>query len=172
MLDSGLILNILILNKILVYVHTNSWRCFYMDENVELLNYIYQNSEMGTDTIEHLIGIAEDENFKSTLRSQFDEYKMINDITNEKLKEKYKEPKDINAFSKATTYMMINLRTLTDKSTSHISEMLIRGSTMGIVDITKKIKEYSNADKEIVDIANKLLEFEQRNVEECKKYLQ
>lgn len=51
-----------------------------------------------------------------------------------------------------------------NKSPSHISEMMIRGSTMGIVDITKKIKEYDDADKVILNLANDLLKFEQRNI--------
>jgi len=96
---------------------------------------------------------------------------MINDKTAEIMKEHSKQPKEINVLSKASTYIVINLKTLTDKSPSHISEMLIQGSTMGIIDITKKIKEYSTSDNEIIALANKLLEFEQRNVEECKKFL-
>ena len=39
---------------------------------------------------------------------------------------------------------------------------------MGIIDITKKLKEYNEADKEILDLADKLLKLEQNNVEECK----
>ena len=66
---------------------------------------------------------------------------------------------------------MINLKTLANKSPSHISEMLIQGSTMGIIDLTKKLKEYAEADQEILSLANKLLKLEQNNVEECKKYL-
>jgi hypothetical protein len=55
---------------------------------------------------------------------------------------------------------MMNLNTLVNKTPSHISEMLIQGSTMGIIDISKKIKEYTNVDKEIHDLANKLLQLE------------
>ena len=143
-----------------------------MDGNVELLNYIHQNSEMGQDTIEQLVGIAKDEEYRNMLQSQLEEYKMIYDITERKIKESDKEAKDINFFSKASTYVMVNLNTLVNKTPSHISEMLIQGSTMGIIDITKKIKEYTNVDKEILDLANKLLQLEQNNVEECKKYLQ
>lgn len=143
-----------------------------MDENVELLNYIHQNAEMGRDTLEQLLGIAKDEEFKKILRSQLNEYKLIDDMTKEKLKVFDKEPKDIGAVTKARTYIAINVKTLTDKSPSHISEMLIQGSTMGIIDITKKMKEHKDADNEIVDLANNLLAFEQRNVDECKKYLQ
>ena len=67
--------------------------------------------------------------------------------------------------------MMINMKTLLDNSPSHISEMLIQGGTMRIIDITKKIKEYPNADKEILNLADRLLKFEQKNIEESKKYL-
>ena len=143
-----------------------------MNGNVELLNYIHQNSEMGQDTIKQLVGISKDEEYKKMLQSQLEEYKMIYDTTDRKIKELNKEAKDINVFSKASTYVMVNLNTLVNKTPSHISEMLIQGSTMGIIDITKKIKEYTNVDKEILDLANKLLQLEQNNVEECKKYLQ
>lgn len=143
-----------------------------MDKNDELLNYIHQNSEMGKDTIKHLIDVTKDEEYKTMLQQQFNEYKIINDTAEQKLRERNKEAKDINILSKASTYIMINLNTLANKTPSHISEMLIQGSTMGIVDITKKIKEYPNADIQILDLANKLLQFEQSNIEECKKYLQ
>ena len=142
-----------------------------MNGDIELLNYIYQNSQMGKDTLQQLIEISKNEEFKKMLSSQFKEYKMINDKTNEIITKHSKEPKEINALTKASTYISINLKTLADQTPSHISEMLIQGSTMGIIDITKKIKEYSTADKEILALANNLLEFEQRNVEECKKYL-
>lgn len=142
-----------------------------MDGNVELLNYIYQNSEMGVTTINQLIGICDNEEYKTLLQSQLTEYTNINKLAEEKINELNKEAKEINTFSKASTYMMINMKTLLDNSPSHISEMLIQGGTMGIIDITKKIKEYPNADKEILDLADRLLKFEQKNIEESKKYL-
>ncbi len=36
-----------------------------MDSNIEFLNYIYQNAEMGKNTISELISIAEDASFKN-----------------------------------------------------------------------------------------------------------
>ena len=66
---------------------------------------------------------------------------------------------------------MINLKTIIDKTPSHISEMLIQGSTMGIIDVTKRINDYGDADKEILDLAHRLLQFEKDNQEEFKKFL-
>ncbi|KZL89076.1 hypothetical protein [Clostridium magnum] len=142
-----------------------------MNGNTELLNYIYQNSEMGQDTLKQLMVMVEDDAFKKTLEYQYNEYKKIFDISDSNLKEVHREGKGINVLTKVSTYIMINIRTLTNKTPSHISEMLIRGSTMGIIDITKKLKEYKDADKEILDLGNKLLQFEQRSVKELKKFL-
>lgn len=142
-----------------------------MNGNTEFLNYIYQNAEMGKDTLKQLINISKDEEFKNVLHNQLEEYKKIYDIAKEKIEKSNKEAKELNAFSKVTSYIMINIHTLMDKSTSHISDMLIKGSTMGIVEITKKINDYEEADNEIMELANRLLKFEQNNIEEYKKYL-
>lgn len=142
-----------------------------MNGNVELLNYIYQNSEMGQDTLKQLIGMVKDNVFKENLEAQLNEYREIFNISDSKLKEVNKEAKGINVLTKVSTYITINFNTLIDKTPSHISDMLIRGSTMGIVDITKNLKKYNDADKEIVDLGNRLLQFEQINIEELKRFL-
>ncbi|KAB3526259.1 hypothetical protein [Alkaliphilus serpentinus] len=142
-----------------------------MTGNIELLNYIHQNSEMGQDAIKQLIPIVKDDTFKQNLESQFNEYKKIYNKAKTKIQEMDKDAKGINPLSKASSYIMINLKTLLNKSPSHISEILIQGSTMGTVDITKKLQEYNDADKEILDLGNQLLQFEQRNIEELKRFL-
>ena len=142
-----------------------------MDINIEFLNYIYQNAEMGKNTISQVIKIEEDVPFKQQLESQFREYNEIFDITSKKIHEANKTSKGIADFAKFTTYLMISFKTMTKKTPSHIAEMLIQGSTMGIVDVTKKLKEYKEADKDISALANRLLVFEQQNVEEMKKFL-
>jgi hypothetical protein len=144
-----------------------------MDSNSELLTYIHQNAEMGKDTISHLIGVTKDPDFQTLLKSQYNEYNAINNISEKKLHTRTVSAKDISPLTKAAAYLSINLNTLANKSPSHISEMIIRGSTMGVIDITKKINEYSKtADKDVLELAGNLLTFEQRNIEECKKYLQ
>lgn len=142
-----------------------------MNSDVEILNYIHQNSQMGQDTLKQIINIVDDKNFKSMLQEQFQEYKKIFDISVQKLNSLDKDSKGINPLEKISSYIMINLKTLTNKTPSHISEMLIQGSTMGIIDITKKLKEYKDADKDILNLGEKLLKTEQQNLEEAKKFL-
>jgi hypothetical protein len=49
--------------------------------------------------------------------------------------------------------------------------MLIQGSSMGIIDITKKLREYKDVNPDIMSIGQQLLHLEQQNIEECKKFL-
>ena len=41
-----------------------------MNANVEFLNYVYQNSQMGIDTLEQLLEITEDEKLRTYLEKQ------------------------------------------------------------------------------------------------------
>lgn len=142
-----------------------------MNRNVEFLNYIYQNSKMGEDTITQLIKITESEDIKSDLENHLKGYRKILDKCNNKLEELNKESKDLSAWTKITTYLMITMNTMTDKSASHISEMLIQGSTMGVIDITKKLNEYENTMEDIKQIAKELQSIEQTNIDDLKKFI-
>ncbi len=142
-----------------------------MNGNVELLNYIFQNSQMGLDTINQLLEIVKDDAFSKCLQTQIVEYRSINNTAKDHLHQNGYEEKSIGKLAKISTYMSINMQTLTDKSPSHIAEMLILGSTMGIIQATRNIKKYSGADKTALDLMNQLLKFEQDNVEQLKQYL-
>lgn len=142
-----------------------------MNGNAELLNFVYQNSQMGVDTIKQLIDIAQDEEFKKHLESQFNEYKEIHITAKTMLNKNGYNEKGISAFDKIKTYIMINMQTLTDKTPSHISEMLIIGSNMGVVNAVKNLKKYKDAEKDILGLMEKLLKFEENNIAQLKAFL-
>ncbi len=142
-----------------------------MNGNVELLNFIYQNSQMGVDTLKQLIAICEDEEFKKILTAQYDQYEEINCATKKMLIENGYDEKGIGAFDKIKTYLIINMQTLTDKSVSHISEMLVIGSNMGVINAIKNIKNYNDAAPSILKLMGKLLQFEEENIQQLKNFL-
>ena len=82
------------------------------------------------------------------------------------------DEKGIGALEKIMTYLMIDMKTLMDKSSSHIAEMLIQGSNMGIIDAVKRINQYEKeAEKEVPALMKRLLKFEENNVERLKEAL-
>ena len=142
-----------------------------MNGNAELLNYVYQNSQMGTETIGKILEFVENETFKRHLQDQYDEYKKINRECKEMLHAQGMDEKGIGAMEKLTVYLAINVKTVLDKSTSHIAEMLMQGSNMGIIDAIKKLRKYKDADKDNIKLMEKLLQHEEKNVEELKVFL-
>jgi len=63
------------------------------------------------------------------------------------------------------------MNTLINSSDSHIAQMVIQGSTMGITQMTKLLNSKPNADGPSAQIAKEFIYKEQDNIEEMKKYL-
>ena len=137
-----------------------------MNENAELLNYVYQNSQMGVESIDRILDLTEDESFREVLKEQQKDYMRFHKKAREKLHENGFDEKGLNSFEKMRTYLMINMQTLTDQSVSHIAKMMIQGSSMGITEALQKLHQYENdADKEIRKLMEDLKDFEEKNIE-------
>ncbi|WP_290773203.1 hypothetical protein [Anaerofustis sp.] len=142
-----------------------------MDNSIRLLEFIFKNAKMGSTTIEDLIDINEDLKFREELIHEKETYDDFIKKANKLMKKMGKEVKDLSYFNELQSYIMIKMETLKDKSCEHIAGMLMQGSTMGIVQITKKLREYKDSDREVVKLAKRLLEIEEENFFELKKYL-
>ena len=78
---------------------------------------------------------VEDDNLKQVLNEQYEKY---NNIT-KRISELYpeysnNEPHETNALNKALTWYGIEMKTITDKSSSKIAEILLQGTNMGIIE--------------------------------------
>ncbi|MEG0830660.1 MAG: hypothetical protein RSD88_08565 [Anaerovoracaceae bacterium] len=143
-----------------------------MNGNAELLNFIYQNSQMGVDTINQLIPIVEDKEFKTHLQTQQREYETFHKKAKEKLNKSGYDEKGIKAFDKMKTYLMIVIDTISDKSPSHIAKMLILGSDMGVTEGITKIRKYEGqVEESIVKLMEQLKDFEENNIQRLQNFL-
>ncbi|MEY8676080.1 hypothetical protein [Thomasclavelia cocleata] len=142
-----------------------------MNDDVKLLNFIYQNSQMGVETIDQLEKIVEDKNFKRYLKEKYEGYCKIHKDAKEKLNSHGYDEKGISSFEKLRTYLMINMQTLTDKSTTHIAEMMMIGSTMGIVSAIRNLNDYSNANNDIIKLMETLKAFEEKSYHDLQVFI-
>ena len=137
-----------------------------MSADAEMLNFVYQNSQMGVETLNQLLPMIDNEAFKKRIEAQ------LKEEAKELLNRHGYDEKGIGALEKIMTYLMIDMKTLMDKSSSHIAEMLIQGSNMGIIDAVKRINQYEKeAEKEVTALMKRLLKFEENNVERLKDAL-
>ena len=143
-----------------------------MSADAEMLNFIYQNSQMGVETLNQLIPMIDNEAFKKRIEAQLKEYEQIHEEAKKLLNRHGYDEKGSGALEKIMAYLMIDMKTLMDKSSSHIAEMLIQGSNMGIIDAVKRINQYEKeAEKEVTALMKRLLKFEENNVERLKEAL-
>ena len=135
-----------------------------MSADAEMLNFIYQNSQMGVETLNQLIPMIDNEAFKKRIEAQLKEYEQIHEEAKKLLNRHGYDEKGIGALEKIMAYLMIDMKTLMDKSSSHIAEMLIQGSNMGIIDAVKRINQYEKeAEKEVTALMKRLLKFEEKD---------
>ena len=76
-----------------------------------------------------------------------------------------------SAMAKLNTKVSIGMKTITDKSTRNLAEMLTQGSGMGVVDCIKSQKDYPDAAPGSKRLMQKLQDFEEDNRLKLEQYL-
>lgn len=145
-----------------------------MNENNELLEYIYQNASMGVKSCTTLINILnnKDNKIKKIVEGELKGYEEFLKKVKKLLKKNKIEPKDKGIMTDIMSKLGMNMELMKDNSDARIADMLTKGFTMGNVDISKKIDRFQdNADKDILKLAKELLDFGQKNIELLKPYL-
>lgn len=142
-----------------------------MIHEIELLNQIHQNADMGRDSIRHIIKLSDDVEFLHALNSQLDEYERAYDKSENLLKDLNAQPEDASPMAKTMSRVTSTMKSLINPSTSKLAEMMIEGGTMGVTNLTKQIKAYGGSRQDILDLAKQQLRIEEQNIEEMKKYL-
>ena len=140
-------------------------------QNMELLQYVYQNVKMGEDNIRTLLPAVKDAELKTHLHKQMSGYGKFSNQAEEEIYRRNGQPKENSVMAKMAARMGVKMKTMQEHSPTRIAEMTIQGSTMGVVDMTKRLKEYTCASDEVRALAQKLLETEQQNIETMKGFL-
>ena len=145
-----------------------------MNENNELLEFIYKNSSMGVKSCTTLINIlnGKDNKIKKIVEGELKGYENISKKASKLLKKHKIEPKEIGIVADISSKINMNMEMMKDNSDARVADMLIKGFTMGNVDISKKIDRFSkDVDKDILDLAKELLKFGEKNIELLNPYL-
>ena len=145
-----------------------------MNENIELLEYIYENAEMGVYTTTCLINKLENKEnkIKHVLESELKEYEKHMSESQKILQRNDVEPNGSNMMIKMSSDIGITIETIKDNSDVAMAQMLIQGMTMGTTDIESKIKKYKlTCDKSIIKMAKKYLKFQENEIEKLKSFM-
>ena len=141
------------------------------DYNVKAVNDTYKNAHIAMQSISDLLPEVKDEGLKKELNSEYKGYEThINDIS-AFMKTHKLEPKDINMFKKAIMKGSIKMKTIFDDSKNQIADMMLKGTTMGINELTQMINEKDNLDENVCVLVTDLLKTEENYEKRLRKYL-
>lgn len=140
-------------------------------QDLDLLNRIYQDAQIGMQSIDKVLKKSTNENLNKLLRKQFEEYSKFADRCETIAMTADEEIKDNGIFKKFKQTAMIYFSLWTDKSNRHIVEMMITGTVMGIIDCIKAKNDIIAKDENINQLVVEFLKMQEDFYEKLKKLL-
>ena len=141
-------------------------------QSEEILAEIYRNAELALQSIADILPQVDDQQVKDELHEQYEEYEKFSARAAQIAKERDIEVKGPNVFKKAMMWGSIKMSSLTDNSRSHIAEMMLQGTVMGISALRSSEGEtYQDASDEIVKLLHEMIEAEERFEKKWKEFL-
>lgn len=141
---------------------------------MEFVNYVYEVSYMGKQSLETLLKTIQDKDnkIKSDTEYILKGHEHFIKETKSILKKNKQEIKNPSMMAKMGSWMGIKMEVGKDNSDSRIADMIIRGLTMGLLELDKKIDNFDNKIKnDIKSLAKELRKFQSESIELLKKYL-
>lgn len=141
------------------------------EKNVNVLDELNKGCCMGMDAMEFIMEKVTEKDFKSLLEKQYADYKKIHDKINELYPEySSKEPHETSKANKVMTWYSIQMKTITDSTTSKLAELLLQGTNMGIIE-GRKLLNHKDTDKDVEKLIDEYVKMQEVCVEKLKKFL-
>ena len=141
------------------------------NDNLSLLEAVVQNTEMGKNTLEQIVPMTDDVQFKAELLRERNIYRELNQEAHTAIEACGGTAQGQSAMAKLNTRMGIGMKTLTDKSTRNLAEMLSEGSSQGVMVCIKSQKDYPDAAPGSKRLMQKVQDFEEDNRIRLERFL-
>ncbi len=140
-------------------------------QEIKVYREIQRNTDMAMKAIDTLSDKVYDDQLALQISRQSLKYSELHNEAVKALLDARAEPYRGNYLSDIMLKTGIHYNTLLNTSTSHIAEMMIRGSNNGIVDMEKTLKHNEEAGEKTVSLARALIDLEEKNIARLKDYL-
>ena len=138
---------------------------------INVLDELNKGACMGKDAIHFILDKVKDDQLRGELNNQYEKYNEISDKINN-IYSKYNDdkPHETTVINKAMTWYGIEMKTLTDDSTSKIAELLMQGTNMGIIEGRRLLND-KETNEEINSLVQEYVDMQEKAVEKLKQFL-
>lgn len=139
--------------------------------DLAVLNEVSRIAHMGMSSISFLTNRIYDIEMKKMLVAMYSQYSNILSQVNEHF-EKYGEvPSDTSLFARMMSFCGIKKDLYRDNTTSHIAEMMIQGTLMGVIEVQKILNANLDLRESTKDLLKKFNKFQRENIDKLNAYL-
>lgn len=142
-----------------------------MNTNEEMLEFLYKSASMSVDTTARVLKKTRDGALRRELSSQINGYKQFADNATRELKNHGMTPQDNGTMTKLMTNMGIEFNTMVDSTSSHIAELMINGTNMGIIKLNKHLNRNKDLKAETTAMCQNLIAYQKSNINKLEPYL-
>ncbi|MDD3831824.1 MAG: hypothetical protein PHW00_04130 [Clostridia bacterium] len=139
--------------------------------SLALYTAIYENALMAKECTDVLLGYTDNLEFSDLIRKQVARYDDFVQSCQIEANALGTSIKDKTKTGRTMAKMNAKLKLTANKSLSTMAEMLIQGATMGVIDIKRTLSQSADCLDKSVALAEELLKYEEKVVEEMKYYL-
>lgn len=140
-------------------------------DDVKVLQEVQKNAGMGMKAIHTICQKVYDDDLAVQISRQGMKYSDIYNKATDKLLQEKEKTYQTSGWQDIMLKGAIRSNTMLNTSTSHIAEMMIQGSNRGLTDMWKIINHNENAGNASMEVAKELMDFEEKNIEQLKKFL-
>ncbi len=138
----------------------------------EALAEMYRNAELALTSISDILPAVKDEEIKNELYRQHEAYENFSARASQLAQDRGVEVKEPNPMKKAMMWSSIKMSTLSDDSPSHIAEMMVQGTVMGITALKRTAGEvYFDETEEVGALLQEMIKTEEEFENKWKQYL-
>ena len=140
-------------------------------EDFAVLSEAYRGSRAAQDRINTVLSKIYDEDLALDLNRQAVRFMAFENRVAQKLREANEQPEKEKPMEKARKWTAMQANTLLNTSTEHVADLMIQGNVKAITDMMKTMKANMGARREYCELAEELMDFEEKNIAKLKSYL-
>lgn len=140
--------------------------------NSEFIDEVYRNASVALLSIKNVIDSVDNNGLRTEMRQEYEGYDNFIRELSSYMRDKGYAIKDVSKPKKMMMWSAIKMNTAFDDSKSHISEIMIKGTVMGITELTKILNDSSCVtDQKALEFAKRLLALEEEYEQNLKRFL-
>lgn len=151
------------------YNSTSDSHTFQLD--LAVLNELSKIAKMGMDSISYLAPKVSDKEMRKVLVAMYSQYGNTQSQINQHF-EKYGEIPDSTPLKdKMMSFAGVQFNTLRDRSNSHIAEIMIQGTLMGVIECQKILNCSLDIQKSTTELIKDFNKFQRENIDKLNAFL-